>query len=85
MRVIVERKAIVPDVLRGIRGLGHTADGENGKHVFLSFPFDVLEHAVEALVDFLRAALGVDFVAETHCDEREVCQLFRVGIVMRTR
>ena len=82
MRVILEHKAVVPDVVHAVAGFHHGTQRHHLHHVFLLAALHVGEQAVEALAHFRLAAVGAHFQAEAGHEGREFLKLFGVGHVM---
>ena len=78
-----EGEAIVADIVGGIGGAGHRADGELAQHVELLFAFRLLEHAVEGTGHHL-GRTHFEIIANLFDEVFECQQLFIQRFVVDT-
>ncbi len=54
VRIMIEGKSVMSDVLRGVYGLGHAANGEVLQNILLRFALDLGHEAVQFCRDVFR-------------------------------
>ena len=81
MGVVFECKAEVSDVLCGVFGLLHGAQGDLFDDVLLFLSFDVAQQVVERRC-CVAASGAAHLVAELGNETREDCELLEVGLVV---
>src|SRR5437764_274381 len=64
--VVVKRQAVVTDVLGGVDGLAHGADGQLLEHVLLLAAVESLHQVVEGMRN-LAVVSGLDFITPLAC------------------